>query len=627
LTTSSDEGRRASAHFACIALGTWLGIHALRTYVAMAVWSLGDALPVALKGIPPALIFLVGLFAWQARKAFGGTRPAVRFASVLGILVILRQASLQSQLLAIAFSFGAWIVWMWWLPAAIEDAAADNALNIAAPAALCGAALQVAAQAALHGLDMPLWPAWQLIPAATLLAAAFVIASRAAQRAVTDADDRSESFAAAARGLTAFGPWFFLQLTLLASLGRTTQAMVWPQSAGAAFLAGSLVIGAAATLLPSTARVRWTLGVLAVLWLPVLYRAGSLALWLIPFVQVTLALLVAAAFTPRGTDTSSGSVRVYRGSTIGMLLFFVLLFVFYNFYEVPVLWPLAIAAVLALGVAPTRAAVHRMLVPLYATAALAALGVAASLLHGAAPAPPAIAPAELRVMTFNVHQGYDYRGLPSLPRIARTIEAAAPDLVGLEEVNRGWDFLGGDDVVGWLRWRLPTYDVTYGPTHRQMWGNAILSRYRVSDRGSSPFAKQAARFHYGYAWIRIKSVTGDVLFVAAHLAPHLTGGTLESRSAQAGELTALWGNRPHTVITGDFNSDPDDPAIQQTVGSGLQDFGSSIAPGRASTSPVDAPEHRIDYLFATPDVSLLSVSVLPSHASDHLAVVANIHLK
>jgi endonuclease/exonuclease/phosphatase family metal-dependent hydrolase len=636
LATPSGEGERATAHFWCIALGTWLGIHALRAYVPMAVWSLGDALPVALKGIPAALIFLIGLLAWPARRAFGGARPSLRFAIALALFVILRQASLWNPILAITFSFAAWITWMWWLPAAVKNTAADNALSVVAPAAMCGVALQLALQAALHGLDLPLWPAWPTMPAAALLATAFVVATHAAQRAGRDAGtardwdaspEGAQLCAGATRGLVAFGAWFFLQLTLLASLGRIAQAMAWSQTAAAAFLAGSLLLGAAATLYPSTARVRWALGVFAVLWLPVLYRAGSLAVWLLPLAQVSVALLLTAAFTPRTPPPGLKPGPIYGGAAIGLLLFFVLLFLFYNAYEMPALWALAFAAVAAMGVTPARSQSHRALVPLYMTTALVIIGVAASALRIAAPVRPDVAPGDLRVMTFNVHQGYDYRGLPSLPRIARTIEAAAPDLVGLQEVNRGWDMLGGNDVVGWLRWRLPMYEVVYGPTHRTMWGNAVLSRYAVASRGSSPFATQAARFHYGFAWVRIRTVVGDVLFATAHLAPHLTGGTLESRAAQAGELLGLWGEHPHTLITGDFNSDPDDPAIRQTIENGIRDLGGFARQGTTFTSPVDAPRHRIDYIFATPDVSLLSAAVLPSLASDHLAAVANVRLK
>src|SRR2546430_1651977 len=130
-------------------------------------------------------------------------------------------------------------------------------------------------------------------------------------------------------------------------------------------------------------------------------------------------------------------------------------------------------------------------------------------------------------MTYNIHQGYDYRGLPSLPNIAATIENAHPDLAALQELNRGYDFIGGNDVVGWLRWRLPQYRIVYGPSHRQMWGNAVLSRYPLVERasGASPFATQAGHLHYGFTWVRVHTTAGDLLFVSAHLAPELTGGT------------------------------------------------------------------------------------------------------
>ena len=49
--------------------------------------------------------------------------------------------------------------------------------------------------------------------------------------------------------------------------------------------------------------------------------------------------------------------------------------------------------------------------------------------------------------------------------------------------------------------------------------------------------------------------------------------------------------------------------------------------GTGYTSPADAPQETIDYVFVSLDISVLSAEIIPSLASDHLPVVARIRLQ
>ena len=63
-------------------------------------------------------------------------------------------------------------------------------------------------------------------------------------------------------------------------------------------------------------------------------------------------------------------------------------------------------------------------------------------------------PARLRVLTFNIHHGRGADGQIDLARIARTVRAASPDLVALQEVDRNTSRSGGQDQLKQLA-KLP----------------------------------------------------------------------------------------------------------------------------------------------------------------------------
>ena len=59
---------------------------------------------------------------------------------------------------------------------------------------------------------------------------------------------------------------------------------------------------------------------------------------------------------------------------------------------------------------------------------------------------PDLAPATLRVMTWNIRHGEGLDGRVDLERIAAVIRASGADLVGLQEVDRGVRRTGGVDM-------------------------------------------------------------------------------------------------------------------------------------------------------------------------------------
>jgi endonuclease/exonuclease/phosphatase family metal-dependent hydrolase len=69
----------------------------------------------------------------------------------------------------------------------------------------------------------------------------------------------------------------------------------------------------------------------------------------------------------------------------------------------------------------------------------------------------------VRVLSYNVHLGYgDDTGWMDLEGLAREIEATGAEVVGLQEVARGWYASGSADVLAWLVRRLRIPYVVFG---------------------------------------------------------------------------------------------------------------------------------------------------------------------
>ncbi len=56
----------------------------------------------------------------------------------------------------------------------------------------------------------------------------------------------------------------------------------------------------------------------------------------------------------------------------------------------------------------------------------------------------------VKVMTYNIHSGYNVDGGQDFEAIARVIEDSGADIIGLQEVSRGRLMDGAVDMTTWL---------------------------------------------------------------------------------------------------------------------------------------------------------------------------------
>ncbi|HEV8354173.1 MAG TPA: endonuclease/exonuclease/phosphatase family protein [bacterium] len=603
-----------------VALTTLVGVHALRTFLSMVVWNIGEDRSSTELGLIALGFWSLGFLAWPIGRWVGGSRPELRFALLFSALYALDHF-VSHPVITPAFGVATAVVWLWLFPTSLAALGRREAGHVLLPGILLGLTGQVAMQAAMQGLDLPVLHGIRA-GAISLLVAVLLCASILRLNAVPSTAEEYPNW-----GLAAVGPYLAIQLTLLVNLGRVQSLSGWelPASAALVLLALVTACAAAAWNAPRTARLVAAFGAVVLLVRPA-WLEGS-GVWLLVAVQVLLAIAVAGVLAP----TPGRAGRVFGWTIAAALLLFALIFLFYSRYEWPQLWvvmaALAVIPVLVprpLQPAPTfRAAVAAGLVGVVGLAITIAGGVQAQTV-GTALKRSGPAPRELTVATYNIHEALNYWSLPDPEAVARTIETLNADVIGLQEVGRGWNVNGGPDLLAWLRWRLPQYRVVYAPMLGDLVGHVILSRYPIKESGWRHYPRRASRLSYGLTWAVIPTSVGDLLFIATHFSPY--AGYEADRAGQAGDLLDFWAGRPRSVLVGDFNAVPDEPAIQRLLGAGWLDVAAPHGLDRTFTYASGQPHERIDYIFSTPDVDSLAAAVPPTLASDHLPVTARVRL-
>jgi endonuclease/exonuclease/phosphatase family metal-dependent hydrolase len=245
-----------------------------------------------------------------------------------------------------------------------------------------------------------------------------------------------------------------------------------------------------------------------------------------------------------------------------------------------------------------------------------------------APDDPANGRKTVRILTYNIHHGEGMDGVFSLDRLAGIINATAPDLVSLQEVDQGTRRSGGVHQLTELG-RLTELHATFGRAMEYdggEYGVGILSRWTPLTVDNHPLPTAPDReprtmltavIDPGPGWPRL-----------ALTSTHFDSGReAEQRDAQA---TALVDGLPvdHHVLrmlAGDFNSRLDTDVVQI-----LKTRWTEVsAADRPTVNVSGRPSFRVDYIFVDQpsrwrvvDTEVIDAPV----ASDHRPVLSVLEL-
>lgn len=562
-----------------------------------------------------------------------------------GGAAVLRMAEQLSNLPALDLALSALGVaaFILYIPVALARARAQGqqATTYFGSSLLLGLTADSMLLAGVRTLDLSWQPGFAPLVVVALLAAGSLAAMRRTIQA-EPVEPLAEGGWAQSLPTAAIGPWLALQMLVFQNTARLAALTEWPLP-GVGMLIGlgnALALAAAAWVARGGYRIYGaallgSAALVALTALPPIYGVAAAVWQLIAIVAAAPLLMTILAGYGSGTS-APGVTRTAVANGIGQLLFVLLLSLYYLSYvfslgfrssAIPAAAAIIVAAA-ALGAAQgvssaqARPADYR---PAGAGLLFLALPLATWL---AWRTPPPTAPApdnrRLRVMTYNLHQGFNTAGRLDMEALAQMIEASRADVIALHEVSRGWVLNGSLDMLAWLSQRLqmPYY---FGPTADPQWGNALLSRYpilRVSSRLLPPLSLGVRR---GYIVAEINVGQATLKVIAAHL--HHIPADSAVRQAQAPGLLAAWDRAPYTVVLGDMNAGPESPEMQLLAQVGLVDVSAAIGPRPHYTYPATNPDQQLDYIWATPDLAPSDFDIPLSTASDHLPVIATLTMQ
>jgi endonuclease/exonuclease/phosphatase family metal-dependent hydrolase len=235
---------------------------------------------------------------------------------------------------------------------------------------------------------------------------------------------------------------------------------------------------------------------------------------------------------------------------------------------------------------------------------------------------------KLRVMTYNIHVGVGMDQKMDLERIAAVINHEHPDLVGLQEVDRGVRRTQGvDEILELSKMTKTNYAFAHNLDYQGgEYGVAILSRFPIVKTEHKKFQNRREAERRGMLRIEVEAGAQTLNFVTTHLDYQYSDGRLFETEQL---LKALENVKGPIVVVGDFNDEPSGVAYNLMTSTFHDAWIGSKAKQQGLSYPSDNPIKRIDYIFyrSSDGVKAKKAWTVKSLASDHVPVVADLELK
>jgi endonuclease/exonuclease/phosphatase family metal-dependent hydrolase len=241
-------------------------------------------------------------------------------------------------------------------------------------------------------------------------------------------------------------------------------------------------------------------------------------------------------------------------------------------------------------------------------------------------ASPAFANKTLRVMTYNIHVGVGMDKKLDLQRIADVINRERPDLVGLQEVDRGVKRTEGKDEIAELA-ALTRMEYAFAPNldyQGGKYGVAILSRFPIKSSVHRMFENKRETERRGMLQVEVEVDRQRLTFVTTHLDYQFEDGRLFETEQLLKHLAAV---KPPLIVVADLNDVPSGSAYQLMRTKFDDVWVTSHAKGDGFSYPADKPGKRIDHIFYSSEAMRAKKAwVVESLASDHIPVVAELEI-
>ena len=645
MQTSATRPDGRFFHIGLSALTLMFGMQTLRTFLPLLIYVLRDrfgwnAIQVGLLAL---VIFLTSFMAALMQRRLGRQRSLRWVLGGLGLLRLAYQLWWGDPLIDLYLVCGAIILFMWSIPICLGHTRSGGPAitGLSAIGLLLGLVLDTAVHGLYQTYDMSWHNDWgTAVLVLFLVLCQWWLLGKLLAQPVDTYSTANDTLFPLAFVLLAIGPFLFLQLIIFQNIARLTTLTGWSQPLAFGWVLAAQLLGLATAVLiylynqSKIQIIAITLGLLLVVTLLIGWPPGWWAAAFLLLGHISSAGLLSVVFMGLGTGNGhAGLSRITIGYGLSIILLTLFTFVFYSSYDLPIPFPntaLLPVAGLVIGLAGWYAA--RPLPQFKFTAVTTPWRLVFALLlmllpiYEAATVPVVTAVptsgGPVRVMTYNLHNGFDPQGHLGMDAIAQVIEAQQPDILALQEVSRGWAMNGSLDMLTWLSRRLEMPYI-YGATADPIWGNALLSRYPIIESKLVKLPTDDLLLKRGFIWARI-DVGGEqpLDVIATHLHHPDDGSPIRMMEVEV--ILDYWQGNGRTLIMGDINAESDAPEMQrlrQADFTEVLNLG-SIQPG--FTYPATGPIQRIDYIWLTPDLTASQVVIPPDPASDHLGIAATI---
>ena len=241
---------------------------------------------------------------------------------------------------------------------------------------------------------------------------------------------------------------------------------------------------------------------------------------------------------------------------------------------------------------------------------------------------------KIRLASYNILHCLDYRTEKTTKTIdydafADAIRSLAPDVIGLNEVRDAGTSDGYDAQARILSEKTGLKYFYFAEAIRfkgtNPYGNALLSKYPIVSSETIGIPDPDPKGYKGYyetrcvGKVKLDIGGGRTLTV---LTSHFGLNPDEQENAVKTVLGAVEPER--CALMGDFNVKPDNPVIAG-IRERMTDTADAFREPLLSI-PSEAPRVKIDYIFVSPDIKVLSADIPDLRVSDHRPHVAEIEI-
>lgn len=234
----------------------------------------------------------------------------------------------------------------------------------------------------------------------------------------------------------------------------------------------------------------------------------------------------------------------------------------------------------------------------------------------------------IRVMTYNIHVGVGMDKQLDLQRIADVINKERPDLVGLQEVDRGVERTQRkDEIIELAHLTKMEYAFAHNLDYQGgQYGVAILSKFPIGTIDHRMYQNKREAERRGMIRIEVKIDGKVVNFVTTHLDYQYQDGRLFEAEQMLDFLGTIKGP---LIIVGDLNDEPTGSAYKLILNQFDDAWLSSHQTADGFSYPADKPIKRIDYVFIrkSDGLKIKKAWVVETLASDHVPIVTEIEVK